>query len=273
MQQTPASASPTPCHIAVDRSGRVAVAANYHLGLAARLPLGGDGSLGTPRVVAHTRPGSPPHPPGRAHVHSANFSPDGRFAIVCDLGLDRIYSYRIDRDAVALVTGRRPTSPQPRGSGPGTSRSAGVGRHAYVINELDNTIVAYAYDAGQRTLVAPASRVRCSPWVTAARPPRPRCGSTRPGASSTAPAAGPDYDRRLCGGPRHGSPSRPIETVPCGGKGPRNFSLTPDGAWLVCAHQDSDTPARFAVDRGSGRLRRVPGADRGPHARLRPLPR
>ena len=50
-----------------------------------------------------------------------------------------------------------------------------------------------------------------------------------------------------------------VEFVPAGGKGPRHFSLSPDGAWLVCAHQDSDSLCAFRVDPGTGRLTRVPG--------------
>ena len=51
-----------------------------------------------------------------------------------------------------------------------------------------------------------------------------------------------------------------VEIVPCGGKGPRSFSLSPQGDWLVCAHQDSDTLCSFRVDGGTGRLTRVAGA-------------
>ncbi|HMD60525.1 MAG TPA: beta-propeller fold lactonase family protein, partial [Opitutaceae bacterium] len=97
IQQAAPGDGPTPCHIGVDGTGRIGLAANYHLGLAAAIPLNPDGSLGPPRVVAHA--GKGPHPTRQAssHVHSTYFAPDGRFAIVCDLGLDRIYTYLIDR--------------------------------------------------------------------------------------------------------------------------------------------------------------------------------
>jgi 6-phosphogluconolactonase len=51
----------------------------------------------------------------------------------------------------------------------------------------------------------------------------------------------------------------PVEIVPCGGRGPRSFSLSPGGDWLVCAHQDSDTLCSFRVDGSTGRLSRVDG--------------
>src|SRR5579859_1985763 len=89
IDQKPAGSGPTPCHIAVDSSGTIALAANYHLGQAAAIPLRPDGAFGEPRVVTHT--GRGPHPTRQSspHVHSTNYTPDGRFALVCDLGLDR----------------------------------------------------------------------------------------------------------------------------------------------------------------------------------------
>ena len=54
-----------------------------------------------------------------------------------------------------------------------------------------------------------------------------------------------------------------IEIVPCGGKTPRNFALSPDGTWLVCAHQGSDTVSTFRVDPASGKLTLLPGTSSG----------
>jgi len=251
-------ASPTPCHIAVDRSGRIAVAANYHLALAALIPLGGDGSLGAPAIVAHSGRGVHPTRQASAHVHSANISPDGRFAVVCDLGLDRVYSYRIDREAKVLAPGPVPFVAAAPGSGPRHMAFGRSGRHAYVINELDNTIVAYGYDAEAGKL-SPMQSVSVLPqgFTGAATAAEVRVhpggrflyGSSR-GPDSIAVFAIDEPSGRLS----H------VETVPCGGRGPRHFSLTADGAWLVCAHQDSNSACSFAVDPDSGRLRRIGGS-------------
>lgn len=251
-------ASPTPCHIAVDRTGRLAVAANYHLALAACIPLGGDGSLGTPGVVAHSGRGPHPARQAAAHVHSASISPDGRFAIVCDLGLDRVYSYRIDRAAGALVPGPVPFTATAPGSGPRHMAFGASGRHAYVINELDNTIVAYAYDAASGGL----SPLQCVSVLPAGYSGAATAAEVRvhPGGRFLyGSSRGPDSIASFSVDPDSGRLT-PIETVPCGGRGPRNFTLTPDGAWLVCAHQDSNSACSFAVDPASGRLRRVAGA-------------
>ncbi len=258
VQQTPPGEGPTPCHIAVDGTGRVAVAANYHLGLAAAIPLGGDGSLGPPSVVAHC--GSGPHPTRQTspHVHSANVSPDNRFAVVCDLGLDRIYTYRIDPGRPALEPGTPPYVASSPAAGPRHLAFGVSGRHAYAINEIDNTVVAYDYEPSQGRL-APLQAVSVLPEgfsgaATAAEVRVHPSGRFLYGSSR-----GPDTISVFAIDPATGLLSA-VETVPCGGRGPRSFSLSPDGAWLVCAHQDSGTLCSFGVDPRSGRLGRVPGA-------------
>jgi 6-phosphogluconolactonase len=257
VQQAAAGDGPTPCHVAVDRTGSIALAANYHLGLAAAIPLSADGAIGIPRVVAHTGRGTHPSRQTSSHVHSANFSPDNRFAVVCDLGLDRIYTYAIDRDAVALVPGSPPYVSAAPGSGPRHLAFDGTGRRAYAINELDSTVVGYRYDPSTGAL-GPGQAVSVIPdgWeggATAAEiaiHPNGRflyCSCRGPDILSVFAIDGPT-----------GALS-PVETVPCGGRGPRHFSISPDGEWLVCAHQDSDTLCAFRADGGTGRLRRIPG--------------
>ena len=253
----PPGEGPTPCHIAVDPRGRIGVAANYHAGLAAAFPLGADGSVGPARVVAHQ--GRGPHPTRQTspHVHSANVSRDGRFALVCDLGLDRIYTYAIDRASASLIPADPPCLAVAPGSGPRHLAADATGRRAYAINELSNTIVACAYDGATG---------RLDPFQTVSVLPGGFAGAAT--AAEVAVHPGGRFLYGSCRGPDtlavfsvDGATGAlaPVEVVPCGGLGPRHFSISPDGAWLVCAHQDSGTLGAFRVDPSSGRLERVPG--------------
>jgi 6-phosphogluconolactonase len=257
LQQNPAGAGPTPCHIGVDSTGTVALAANYHLALAAAIPLGPDGTMGPPRVVSHTGKGPHPTRQATAHVHSAYFSPDGRFAIICDLGLDRIYTYAIDREAVALVPGTPPFVSTAPGAGPRHFAFGKSGRTGYAINELACTICVYAYEA---------SRGALTPSQTFSLLPRGYKGDATGAEVCVHPngrfvygsARGPDTIAVFEADPATGALT-PVEVVACGGKGPRSFGLSPGGDWLVCAHQDSDTLCAFRVDCGTGQLQRMPG--------------
>jgi 6-phosphogluconolactonase len=257
VQQSAPDASPTPCHVAVDATGRIALAANYHLGQAAAIPLNADGTFGAPRVVSHSGHGPHPTIQTKPHVHSTNIARDNRIALVCDLGLDRIYTYVIDRDAVALVPGTTPFVSAAPGAGPRHLAFSRDGSRAYAINELDSTVVAYRYDpaAGglahlQTVGVVPKGYAGDSAAAEVCIHPNGRFlyGSCR----------GPDVIAVFAINEASGL-LEPVESVPCGGKGPRNFSISPDGAWLVCAHQGSDTLCSFRVDGGSGRLQRIPG--------------
>jgi 6-phosphogluconolactonase len=257
VQQEAPGAGPTPCHIAVDRSGRFALAANYHLGLAAAIPLGAGGTLGPPRVVAHTGKGPHPSRQTTAHVHSTNFAPDGRFAAVCDLGLDRIYTYALDRDAVALTPGNPPFVSAAPGSGPRHLAFAADGRHAYAINELANTIVLYGYESESGRL-APRQTVSVLPSGFEGDATAAEVAVHPNGRFLYGSCRGPDILAVFAIDGATGALS-PVESVPCGGRGPRHFSLSPGGEWLVCAHQDSDTLCAFRADPDTGRLSRVPG--------------
>ena len=103
-----------PCHVSVDAGGRVALAANYGGGSVICLGLETDGSL-KPVVAdqpggllrhAYDRKPDEGFNPGRqekAHGHSIDPTPDGRFAIVCDLGLDKVFVHALDPQRATLA--------------------------------------------------------------------------------------------------------------------------------------------------------------------------
>src|SRR5262249_44423975 len=129
-------------------------AANYRDGFLAAIPIRADGSLGTPNLIRHEGKGTHPTRQEKAHVHSVTLSPDNRFVIVADLGLDKVFSYALDAAAAKLSPGPVPFVAAEPGAGPRHFKFGADGKHAYVINELANTIVAYDYDAARGALAA-----------------------------------------------------------------------------------------------------------------------
>jgi len=130
-----------PCHVALDGQGKYLAVAN-HGGSVAVLPIAADGKLGEASDVLR-------HPAG-GQVRGVTFSPDARFVFACDAGLDRVMAYRFDRGKLV------PHDPafaslKPR-AGPRHLVFAPGGRFAYVINELDSTVTAFAHDARAGTL-------------------------------------------------------------------------------------------------------------------------
>lgn len=246
-----------PAHLAVDRTGRVLLVANYHTGIVASLPVALDGTLQPPvSVIPHT--GSSVHPERQTgpHAHSVTVSPDNRFVFACDLGLDKIFRYQLEPGTGKLVPGEPPFTATPPGSGPRHFAFAPNGRHAFAITEMGGTLIAYRYDAVRGTLtevdtkstLAPDFRGENTSAAVRVHPNGRFVYASNRGPDTLAVFAFDEVSGRLA----------LIEFVPSGGKGPRDFALSPDGQWLVAAHQYSDLLTVFRVSRESGRLSPTP---------------
>ncbi|MBI3465127.1 MAG: lactonase family protein, partial [Planctomycetes bacterium] len=139
-----------PCHLVVDRTGKSVLVANYGGGSVAALPIGPGGRLGPPtNVVQHEGSSVNPQRQEGPHAHSINLDPANRFAAAADLGLDKVLVYRFDAANGKLVPNDPPAATVKAGAGPRHFAFHPGGRYAYVINEMDCTVTAFAYD-GQR---------------------------------------------------------------------------------------------------------------------------
>jgi len=88
----------------------------------------------------------------KPHAHEATPSPDGKFLLVNDLGSDRIWVYRMDRDT-GMLRANAPAFWQGRhGSGPRHLVFHPNGRWVYSVNELDSTVDTLRWDGTAGTL-------------------------------------------------------------------------------------------------------------------------
>lgn len=252
----PLNSSPTgglaATHLAVDATGRMLVAASYHGGQVLAFPIGSDGRLGARAafIPLSGKLGPNAQRQEKPHPHSVTFSPDNRFAYVCDLGLDRIFCFRLDPATATLTPAGEFAAPA--GAGPRHSKFSADGRFLYVINELSSSVSVFARDAATGALALKQTLSTLPAGFTAYNicaeiqiHPGDRFvyGSNR-GHDSLAVFARNERDGTLS----------LVEVAPCGGKHPRHFALSPDGAWLVCAGRDSNNLASFRVDAATGRL-------------------
>ncbi len=247
-----------PCHLVVDRTGRTLVLAHYHSGVVAALPINPDGTLGAPgSLIRHEGRGVHPQRQEAPHVHSVTLSPDNRFVIVCDLGIDRIFTYALDPATARLTPAATPWIATAPGAGPRHAAFSTDGQFVFVINELANTLASYRYATAtgaltlvdlQPTLPAGFSGESTTAEVRVHPNGRFVYGSNR-GHDSIAVFALDSATGRLS----------PAGHTPSGGRNPRNFALSPDGAWLVSAHQDSDSLRVFRVEPQTGQLSPVAG--------------
>jgi 6-phosphogluconolactonase len=249
---TQASHGTDPCHLMVDRGGRNVLLANFASGSVAVLPIGADGALAPASdVVQHAGSSVDPVRQAGPHAHAVEIDAAGRFAMVPELGLDRVMIYELDAEAGRL----RPNARQPwiataPGAGPRQIVMHPGGRFAYLINELDSTMTAYAFDAAAGTLAAlqtlstlPAGFAGRSTCAELQIHPTGRFlyGSNRGHDSVAVFALDPATGRMEARG-----------HVGTGGRIPRNFCLSPDGRFLAAANQDSDNVVMFAIDQATG---------------------
>ena len=252
-----------PCHVSIDAAGRVALVANYGGGSVACLGLRGDGDL---EPVAAGRPGGllehvydrrpdegfDPRRQKKPHGHSIDPTPDGRFAIVCDLGLDKVFVHALDRERATLTP--HASAAMRAGAGPRHFALHPDGRFGYCVNELDLTVTAFAFDpqAGGLTILhtlptLPDTVIERGGFSAAEIAVHPTgrfvYASTRGHDSITTFAVDAATGRLTF-----------LNAEPARVRKPRHFAIAPGGRFLLAAGQDSGTVAIFALDAKTGRL-------------------
>jgi 6-phosphogluconolactonase len=238
------------CHVALDRTGRVLVAADYVGGSAASFRLKG-GGLGE-AVWQERYTGHGPNQDRQAspHAHFVSFSPDNRFVYINDLGLDAIHIYKLNAITAQLTpAGSFAAAP---GSGPRTLHFHPNNRIAYSINELTSTVDILSWNRadGGLTLV---KRLDLLPKGYTG--PTHGCDTaiTRDGRFVYFANRGDNSIYAFKADPRSGE-LEAIKRTSCGGKTPRHFTLDPTERWMLVANQNSDQIAVIARDPVSGEL-------------------
>jgi len=149
------SCGTTTCYLDVDPTGKSVTLANYSTGSVAALPVKADGSLGeAASFIEHSGSSVDPKRQKGPNAHSIVISPDGRFALAADLGIDKIMIYHLDAATAKLTPNEaQPFVAQAPGSGPRHTTFHPNGRRYYVINEMKNTVTVfdYALESGKLT--------------------------------------------------------------------------------------------------------------------------
>ncbi|MFF0837856.1 MULTISPECIES: lactonase family protein [unclassified Streptomyces] len=238
-----------PCHLSVHPGGRWLLSANYQSGSVAVHPIYASGALGErTAVVTHSSPAPGPGQQG-PHAHQFVTAPDGGHVLAVDLGTDTVYSYRLDERRGTLTEVARARA-RP-GAGPRHLTFHPGGRHAYLANEVDDTVAVCAYDppTGRLTIGDPQPSGSSGGTNYPAQFLVTADGSyaflANRGHNSIARYAVEDSGARL----------RLLGTVPVAGDFPRQIALSPDGRLLFAANQRSGTVTVFHVDPEGGGLR------------------
>lgn len=243
------------CYLDVDATGKTVLVANYTTGSVASLPVNNDGSLGeAASFVQHEGSSVDPARQKEPHAHCIVVSPDNRFVYAADLGLDKILGYRLDAAKATLTPNRQPFVRTQPGAGPRHLTFHPNGKHAYVINEMANSVTLFDYDPDTGVLLEKqtlstlpkdfAGKSHCADLKVT---PNGQFlfGTNRGHDSIAAYRIGVDGTLAL------------IKINSSLGKGPQNLAITPDGKLLLCANLPGNNVAVFRVDANTGDLASV----------------
>lgn len=242
-----------PCHVYVDASGKCVLAANYSGGSVCALPINKDGSLGeSGTFIQHEGSSANKQRQEGPHGHCIITDPANRFALACDLGLDKVLIYQLDAARARLTPNDPPAAMTRVGAGPRHIAFHPNKKFAYVINELDCTMTAFRWD-GKKGALETIGSVSTLP------------GEVQKGYSTAEVAVHPSG--QFVYGSNRGHDTMAvfacdqktgqltlIQNESTQGKMPRHFAIDPAGKFLFAENQDSHTIVGFSIDATTGKL-------------------
>jgi 6-phosphogluconolactonase len=242
-------------NLVLDPPSNTLLAANYASGSVSSVAINPDGSLGA-RVSTVTETGSGPNRrQASAHAHSAVVDPSGRYALVPDLGADRVFVYRFDRASHALSAdgGNDPAAfVVPPGSGPRHIVFGANGEFVYLLTELSAEVMVLHWDAEQGKLTLVQSLPVTNPGFDGVKSGA-EIALSQDGRFVYVEDRGENALVVYRVNSRTGELA-PIQRTPSGGDRPWGFAIDSSGKWLLVANQHSGNVSVFSVDPVSGKV-------------------
>ena len=241
-----------PVHLALDPTGKYLVVTNHIGSSLAVLPVAADGSLeALTQLVPLTGPIGPHRiEQKQAKPHFNPFDPSGKFVVVPDKGLDRVFSFRFADGKLAPAA--TPFVATREGSGPRHLAFHPKNAFAYVLNELDSTVTSYRFIRETGAL---------EPLQILSSLPESYTGNSRAAGILVDPTGQTLYASN------RGHDSIAVFRIDptsgllkfsgadsSGGRTPRFFTLAPNGQVLFALNEESDSIVSFLVDSSTGRL-------------------
>jgi 6-phosphogluconolactonase len=248
-----ASRGADPCYISLDKTGKYVLVANYTGGSVAVFPVRKDGGLGDATAfIQHVGSGRNPARQEGPHAHWIETTPDNRFALVADLGLDEVLVYRFHANRGTLTPNDPHFAKVEAGAGPRHIAFHPNGKVLYVIDELASTVTVFSSDPSKGTLHLLQSLSTLPSGFTGnndtaeihVHPNGKFLFASNRGHDSIAVFSIDQKTKTLT----------VVDHFSTQGKTPRNFELDPTGTRVLVANQDSDNIAFFNIDVQTGYL-------------------
>ena len=243
-----------PCYLSFDKTGKYLLVANYSSGTITVFPILADGLLGEHTALMKDQGATGPNKERQEapHAHWIETSPDNRFVLVADLGLDEVLVYKFDAASGALTPNEPAFARLKAGSGPRHAVFYPNGKFVFAVSELSSTATSFAYDLKKGTLKEIAAASALPPGFSgrndvaeaAVHPNGKFLYVSNRGNDSIAIFSIDPVNRTLT----------PTGGIPTGGKEPRHFAIDPSGKYLLAENQFSNNIVVFKIDPTTGGL-------------------
>lgn len=237
-----------PCHIAM--TDKHVVIANYSGGSVFVYSRKSDGSLSeVVQKVQHEGKSIHPTRQTKPHAHQVVFSPDCKYLLANDLGIDKVLVYKYNKANVEKPLTPYDTLNVKPGSGPRHLTFDKSGATIYLLQELDGSVSTIQYDNGKLTLIDTASVVRKNNIQTGAAD----IHLSPDGAFLYATNRGSVNDI-TCFATTPSGKLTFVQQVSTEGEGPRNFAISNDGNFVLVGNQRTNDISIFTRNKKTGEL-------------------
>lgn len=247
LKNTQRSYAGAPCNIILTPREDLVYTANYSGGSITQYPVKEDGTLDSPELIPFTGKSVVAGRQDQSHLHAVNFTPDGRFLMANDLGTDKIHIFPLQKSAATPLDADNAFDLETKaGMGPRHLCWAPNRKFAYLIGELSGEVATISYSKGKFSILqylmaddydgAGSGDIHISPdgrFVYASHRLK--------GDGISIMAVQPDGTLRKVG-------------YQLTGIHPRNFTISPDGRYLLVACRDSNQVEIYSRDKSTGLL-------------------
>ncbi len=238
------------CYIVAAPGGKFLYTANYSAANISEFALRADGGIEKlVRTIDFTGHGALPRQT-EPHPHFVNFTPDGKYLIVIDLGLDAIKLFGFDPER-GLLDVEHPYvfQVEPAGSGPRHLVFNAAGDRAYLLNEIGNTVITLKYENGTLDFM------QLLPTLPAGFHEYSKAAAIRLSPDERfLYASNRGYDTVACYAVNADGTLSFRALTPTHGTSPRDINFLPGGRAFAAANEFSDVVVFFGVDPDDGKL-------------------
>ncbi|UFH46129.1 lactonase family protein [Flavobacterium galactosidilyticum] len=237
-----------PCYIINDDKN--VIIANYSSGSISVYGKNNDGSITEAKqVVQHYGKGITQNQTG-PHAHMVYFSPDKKYVLGNDLGIDKVFTYAYNPNSPHEILKKKDSISVKPGSGPRHLTFSKDGKFVYLLQELDGTLTVFSYSNGTLKKIQETSVVsKDFKGTVGAADIHISPDGKFLYASNRGTANDISIFKILKNGKLESKGKMSTK-----GNGPRSFRIDPSGNFLLVAHQYTNDVVIFKRDQLTGAI-------------------